>query len=299
MFPSLRLMLAAVLSALVILVIASSALLSLRRSEMPMVLHPAGSRPLAASWQTDDMRSFEARFGPQAMLVNATLQLPPVAPATDRAPARLDILPAAAVEPIKNVEPAKVLEALPILAPAKPAVVVAPESTASATVERVAASAPVEQPITVKPPVVVLPATEPTVPAVVATIDAAAEAPKPERSIVVAAIAPESKPDPKPESIPEPTLDLAPAPAKDPQVASDEPTQPTRRSAAIMPAAPADARPSFVDNSRRDPIVKPAVKRRAQIKRPKKRVVRAPAPAVKPATPTNPFAALFGSSTTP
>jgi hypothetical protein len=92
-------------------------------------------------------------------------------------------------------------------------------------------------------------------------------------------------------------------PAKDPQVASDAPAQPGDRIAVAPPAAPAAERPAFVDTSRTEPIAKPAVKRRAQIKRPKRRIVRPAKPvpaAAKPSTQTtvNPFAALFGPTTT-
>jgi hypothetical protein len=254
MFPNLRFMLAAVLSTLVVLVIVSGALVS-TRLDMPVVLHPAGSRPLA--WTNDNAQSFEARFGPQAMLINATVQLPPTDRTTDRAgPVRIEFLASAnAASDPKHADPAKHVDT------------VIPADIAAAT------PASAEQSLNLAPPI-----------AAAAPPERAALAPL--EPIIVAAI------------------ESAPVPAKDPQVASDAPAQPGERIAVAPPAAPAAERPTFSDTSRTERIVKPAIKtikKRAQIKRPKRRVVRAPAPpAPKPRvqTPTNPFAALFGPTTT-
>lgn len=262
MFPSLRFMFAAVLSTLVILVIASSALVSTRRPDMPVVLHPLGSRPLVASWLNDDVQSFEARFGPQAMLINASVQPPPKDPITDRGrPARIEFVASAnaAADPTPSVDPAKHADKLiPTNLDAVPPV-----------------SAPAEEPLGLAPPVTVAP------PERQASLPVAA---KPDSPMIVAALEP------------------APVPAKDPQIASDAPAQPGQRIAVAPPAAPAAERPAFSDTSRTEPIVKPAIKRRAQIKRPKRRVVRAPAAPVaakpSPQTPANPFAALFGPTNT-
>jgi hypothetical protein len=265
MFPSLRFMFAAVLSTLVILVIASSALISTRRPDMPVVLHPVGSRPLTASWLNDDMQSFEARFGPHAMLINASVQLPPQDLPADRSrPARIEFVATAnaAADPTKSVEPAKhVDKVIPTDIAATPSV----------------PAAPTEEPLTLVPPVAAAP------PERQASLPTAAQLDAP---MIVAAIEP------------------APVPAKDPQVASDAPAQPGDRIAIAPPAVPAAERPTFSDTSRTEKIVKPAVKRRAQIKRPKKRVVRTIAPVAakptpaKPNVPTNPFAALFGPANT-
>lgn len=256
MFPSLRFMFAAVLSTLVILVIASSTLISVRRPNMPaVVLHPTGSRPLAASWLTDDMQSFEARFGPHVMMINASVQLPPKDLNTDHSrPARIEFVASAnaASDPTKSGEPAKHSDKIiPIDMAATPTVI-----------------EPAEEPLSIAPPITAAPPTE-----------------LPAEPLVVVAIEP------------------APVPAKDPQIASDAPAQLGERIAVAPTAAPAAERPTFSDTSRTEPIVKPAIKRRAQIKRPKKRVVRAAArPSIaKPniQAPTNPFAALFGSTNAP
>jgi hypothetical protein len=250
MFPNLRFMFAAVLSTLVVLVIVSGALVS-TRLDMPVVLHPVGSRPLA--WMNDNAQSFEARFGPQAMLINATVQLPPTDRTTDRGgPMRIEFLASAnAASDPKHADPPKHVDT------------VIPADIA-------AAPASAEQSLNLTPPI-----------AAAALPERTALAPL--EPIIVAAI------------------ESAPVPAKDPQVASDAPAQPGERIAVAPPAAPAAERPTFSDTSRTERIVKPAIKKRAQIKRPKRRVVRAPAPpAPKPRvqTPTNPFAALFGPTTT-
>jgi hypothetical protein len=263
MFPSLRFMLAAVLSALMILVIASSTLVSTRRPDMPMVLHPVGSRPLVSNW-IHDAQSFEARFGPQAMLINASVQLPPKESVVDRSrPARIEFVATAeaAGHPAKSTDPAahfdKIIPTDMATSPSVP-----PPAEELLTFAPPGASAPPER--------------QASLPA--AQLDS---------PVTVAAIEP------------------APVPAKDPQIASDAPALFGQRIAVAPPAAPAAERPAFSDTSRTERIVKPAVKRRAQIKRPKRRVVRAPAPArpvaAKPQaqTPTNPFAALFGPVNTP
>lgn len=264
MFPSLRFMFAAVLSTLVILVIASSALVSTRRPDMPVVLHPVGSRPLTASWLNDDMQSFEARFGPPAMLINASVQLPPKEPTPDRSrPARIEFVATANAA----ADPAALIDV------AKPVDIDIPKHTAALPAAPEQATVPVEEPLNATPPAASSIERQASLP----------DAPKIVSPVIVAAIEP------------------APVPAKDPQTASDAPAQPGDRIAVAPPAAPAAERPTFSDTSRTEPIVKPVIKRRAQIRRPKKRVVRATAPATakpSPQTPTNPFAALFGPTNT-
>jgi hypothetical protein len=202
----------------------------------------------------DNAQGFEARFGPQAMLINATVQLPPIDRTTDRGgPARIEFLASAnAASDPKQADPTKHVDT------------VIPAEFATS------APAYVEESLNLAPPI-----------AAAAPRERTALAPL--EPIIVAAI------------------ESAPVPAKDPQVASDAPAQPGERIAVAPPAAPAAARPTFSDTSRTERMVKPAIKKRAQIKRPKRRVVRAPAPpAPKPRvqTPTNPFAALFGPTTT-